>query len=109
AQPVGGPGDYTRRAGFWIGGAGIAACWWGAAAEIGRMTRAACGDRADAHRLAHLGAIDAALSASAALLRDSAHRIDAHPRADAQALALRTRLAVEHAADEVMRHAGRAL
>lgn len=109
ARPVGGPGDYTRRAGFWIGGAGIAACWWGAAAEIGRMTRVVCGERADAHRLAHLGAIDAALSASAALLRESAHHIDAHPQADAQALALRTRLAVEHAADEVMRHAGRAL
>ncbi|RZL42979.1 MAG: acyl-CoA dehydrogenase [Variovorax sp.] len=32
ATQVGQPGDYVRRPGFWQGGAGIAACWYGEAA-----------------------------------------------------------------------------
>lgn len=109
AVQIGTPGDYVRRAGFWHGGAGIAACWWGGAFGIARMVRTLAGPKPDAHRLAHLGAIDVALAASAALLRESAAWIDARPRADARAVALRARLAVERAAGEVMQHAGRAL
>ena len=109
AQQIGAPGDYLRRAGFWQGGAGIAACWWGGAFGIARMVRALAGPKPDAHRLAHLGAIDVALGASAALLRESAAWIDAQPQADARAVALRARLAVEQAAGQVMQHAGRAL
>jgi hypothetical protein len=109
AVPVGKPGDYVRRAGFWHGGAGIAACWWGGAFGIARSVRAMAGPKPDAHRLAHIGAIDVALTASAALLRECAAWIDAHPTVDAQAVALRARLAVEHAANDVMQHAGRAV
>ena len=109
AQQIGAPGDYLRRAGFWQGGAGIAACWWGGAFGIASMVRALAGPKPDAHRLAHLGAIDVALGASAALLRESAAWIDAQPQADARAVALRARLAVEQAAGQVMQHAGRAL
>jgi len=109
AVQLGAPGDYVRRAGFWHGGAGIAACWWGGAFGIARMVRAMSGPKPDPHRLAHLGAIDVALTASAALLRESAAWIDSRPRADARAVALRARLAVEQAAGEVMLHAGRAL
>ena len=40
AEPVGQPGEYLSRPGFWHGGAGIAACWHGGASalvsEIGR-------------------------------------------------------------------------
>jgi hypothetical protein len=108
AAPLGHPGDYVARAGFWQGAAGIAACWFGGALGIARMTRGFVGKSADAHRLAHLGAIDAALAAAAALLRESAAAIDARPQAFARDIALRARLAVEHAAIEVMHHAGRA-
>lgn len=109
AVPLGRSGDYVRRPGFWQGGAGIAACWWGGAAGIARMAREALrGGRTDPHRQAHAGGIDTALSASAALLRECAAWIDAHPQADAQAWALRVRLAVEDAAEAVMRHAARA-
>ena len=106
---LGAPGDYTRRPGFWHGGAGIAACWLGGAMGIATMTRELSRATEEPHRLAHLGAIDVALAAAAALLRESAAAIDAAPGANAQALALRCRLAVEAAAEAVMRHAGRAL
>lgn len=109
ARPLGRPGDYVRRPGFWQGGAGIAACWWGGAAGIAAMVREKAGSRSDPHRLAHVGGIDTALASSAALLRECAAWIDAHPEANAQAWALRVRLSVEEAADAVVRHAARGL
>ncbi|RZF24178.1 acyl-CoA dehydrogenase [Paraburkholderia sp. UYCP14C] len=109
ATLVGEPHAYLRRAGFWHGGAGIAACWYGAAAQIGRALRDACARRADAHRLAHLGATDVALQSAAAVLRETAAWIDAQPSADAQTRVLRARLAVEEAASAVIDHATRAL
>jgi len=105
---IGRPGDYVQRPGFWQGGAGIAACWLGGAMGIARLTRRFSGPKPDAHRLAHLGAIDIALAPAAALLRETAAWIDANPRVDARTAALRARLAVEHAAHTVMHHAGRA-
>ncbi|MEX3809503.1 acyl-CoA dehydrogenase [Paraburkholderia sp. BR13439] len=109
ATLVGAPHEYLRRAGFWHGGAGIAACWYGAAAQIGRTLRDACARRADAHRLAHLGATDVALRSAAAVLRETAAWIDARPSDDAQTRVLRARLAVEQAASAVIDHATRAL
>ncbi|MFT4070073.1 acyl-CoA dehydrogenase [Paraburkholderia sp.] len=109
ATLVGAPHAYVRRPGFWQGGAGIAACWYGAAARIGRTLRDACARRADAHRLAHLGATDVALEAAAAVLRETAAWIDAYPSVDAQVVALRARLVVETAASTVIEHATRAL
>lgn len=110
ARPVGRPGDYVRRPGFWHGGAGIAACWWGGALGIAvRAREPAAGNAPDPHRLAHLGAIDTAIAGAASVLRECAAAIDAEPARNAQALALRARLSVEDAAESVMRHAGRAL
>ncbi len=100
---------YVRRPGFWQGGAGIAACWYGAAARIGQRVRETSSPQADAHRLAHLGAIEVALASAAAVLRETAAWIDANPLADAQRVALRARLVVEEAATQVMHHATRAL
>lgn len=109
AMPVGKPGDYVARPGFWHGGAGIAACWFGGALGIGRAVRKRCASTSDAHRLAHLGAIDVALATCAALLREVAQWIDANPTSDAQAMTLAARLAAEDTAHTVLRHAGRAL
>lgn len=108
AIPVGRPGDYVTRPGFWHGGAGIAAVWFGGALGIARMAHESTGRAPDPHRLAHLGAIDAALAAAAAVLRETAAAIDLHPKRNAHRDALRARLFVEHAAEEVMHHAGRA-
>jgi len=109
AVQIGRPGDYVRRPGFWHGGAGIAACWFGGASGIARTVRELSGPKSDAHRFAHLGAIEVALGGAAALLRESAAWIDRHPQANAQRVAMRVRLAVEQAANEVMHHAGRAV
>ncbi|MBO9647558.1 MAG: acyl-CoA dehydrogenase [Variovorax sp.] len=109
AVAVGAPRDYVNRPGFWHGGAGIAACWFGGAAGIARTVRERNVGSRDPHFHAHLGAIEAALAASAALLRESARWIDAHPSADAHALALTLRLSVENAASAVVTHAERAL
>lgn len=112
AQQVGAASAYVNRPGFWHGGAGIAACWYGAAGALAARLHQSLylqAGGADVHRLAQLGAIDVALSAAAALMRESAAAIDRDPGADAMALALRLRLAVEAAATQVLTLASRAL
>jgi hypothetical protein len=109
ATRVGWAHAYVRRPGFWHGGAGIAACWYGAAAALGETLRTAAAQHADVHRFAHLGAVDVALSGAAAVLRETAALIDANPRDDLRREALRARLVVEAAAAEVMTHVSRAL
>lgn len=105
-----GPADfYTDRPGFWHGGAGIAACWHGAAAQLAGYLRQRLQGKQDAHALAHLGHADVALSASAWGLRAAARQIDTHPTADAYRLAMRVRLLTERSAGDVMQALGRAL
>ncbi|MCP3712525.1 acyl-CoA dehydrogenase family protein [Paraburkholderia sp. CNPSo 3274] len=109
ATLIGPSGAYLRRPGFWHGGAGIAACWYGAAAALAVRLRDAARRRDDAHLNAHLGAADAALSAARALLREAAHTLDATPQANAMALALRVRAAVESAVDTTLHACARGL
>jgi hypothetical protein len=109
AQAIGNPGDYLQRPGFWQGGIGIAACWYGAARQIAEALRSHCGQRSEPHAFAHLGAVDSALQAAADVLRFSALHIDAHPEDHAELLARRARAVVEQSAEQVMREVGRAL
>ena len=109
AQAIGNPGDYLQRPGFWQGGIGIAACWYGAARQIADALRIQCEQRPEPHALAHLGAVDSALQAAADVLRFSALHIDAHPEDNAELLARRARAVVEQSAEQVMREVGRAL
>ncbi|WP_350597655.1 acyl-CoA dehydrogenase [Pseudomonas sp. 65/3-MNA-CIBAN-0223] len=109
ATAIGNPGDYLQRPGFWQGGIGIAACWYGAACSIAERLREHCAQRAEPHALAHLGAVDSALQGAAAVLRASALAIDAAPLKDAELLARRARAVVENAAEQVIHHVGRAL
>ncbi|MDP9709215.1 UNVERIFIED_ORG: alkylation response protein AidB-like acyl-CoA dehydrogenase [Pseudomonas fluorescens] len=109
AQAIGDPGDYLQRPGFWHGGIGIAACWYGAARAIGERLRQHCARREDPHALASLGTVDSALHGAAQVLRVSALDIDSNPGADAELLARRVRAVVEDAAAQVMRETGRAL
>jgi hypothetical protein len=111
AQRIGGVGDYLSRAGFWQGGAGVAACWFGGATALGESLREAVVGAGTAHpfKLAALGKVELALTATAALLRDAASWIDAHPNDDASRVALRARLAAERCAAVVQDECGRAL
>ncbi|QJI29186.1 acyl-CoA/acyl-ACP dehydrogenase [Pseudomonas sp. ADAK18] len=106
---VGGPGDYLSRPGFWQGGIGIAACWYGAAQRLGEALREHCARRTEPHALAHLGAVDSTLHGAGCVLRDSALQIDQQPKADARLLAQQTRACIEEAVDQVIHHVGRAL
>ena len=57
ADPVGGPGAYVDRPGFSLGGAGIAACWYGGAVGVARLLLARVsrdGTAGDPHRDARL-------------------------------------------------------
>lgn len=110
AQCVGAPGEYLIRPGFWQGGAGIAACWYGAATTAGHYLREHClRRRGDPHADAHLGAVDAHLGAARAALQVCAQWIDAHPTDDARLPVQRVRAIVEHSVEQVITHVGRAL
>jgi alkylation response protein AidB-like acyl-CoA dehydrogenase len=111
AVPVGGPGAYLDRAGFWHGGAGVAACWYGGALGAARTLLAAVRvGRYDAHTLAHLGAVDALIAGLGAHLRVAAAEIDTDPAGlGAQLRAVRLRSRVEAGATEVLDRVGRAL
>lgn len=60
ATPIGEPNSYTHRTGFWWGGVGIAAAWFGGALGVADRLEAA-GSSLDSHGLAHLGAVRADL------------------------------------------------
>lgn len=109
ADAIGQPGDYLQRPGFWQGGIGIAACWYGAAQSIAERLSKHCAQHKEPHALAHLGAVDSALQAAAQVLRASARSIDAHPTDNAELLARRARAVVEHSAEQVILHVGHAL
>ncbi|WP_460135898.1 acyl-CoA dehydrogenase [Pseudomonas sp. S1_E04] len=106
---VGGPGDYLARPGFWQGGVGIAACWYGAAQRLAQVLREHCSRRPEPHALAHLGAVDSALNSAACVLRDSAARIDREPTASARHLAGQARACIENTVEQVIHHVGRAI
>ncbi len=109
AEAIGAEGDYVARPGFWQGGAGIAAVWYGGALAIARALAHSPRISKDSHAAAHLGAIDSTLRAARALLTETAAWIDAHPTANASDAALRVRACVETAANEVLIRTGRAL
>jgi len=109
ATQLGAPGFYVARAGFWQGGAGVAACWYGAATRLADALRARAAGQMDAHRLAQLGDVTVALGASAALMREAAAAIDRAPTANAMLAALSVRLSVEAAATATLAATGKAL
>lgn len=94
ASPVGGPGDYTDRPGFWWGAIGIAAAWFGGARSVCDQIEAR---HLDAHGLAHLGATRADLDTMELALEAAARRADrqalAVPQVERLAQSLRARAA----------------
>jgi alkylation response protein AidB-like acyl-CoA dehydrogenase len=113
AVAVGEPGDYLTRPGFWHGAVGVSACWLGGARAVATPLYVRAGDETtDPHLLAHLGAVDAALTAAEATLVSAAGEIDADPlnrKGTAELIARRARAVVETAVEEAIRRTARAL
>jgi hypothetical protein len=115
ATPVGSPGEYLQRAGFWYGAIGVAACWLGGARGVAAALYRADGNEQDnaardTHAQAHLGAVDAALTAADAVLITTACQVDAGTDcARAELIARRARAVVETAVEEAIVRTGRAL
>lgn len=113
ARPVGGPGAYLDRPGFWHGAGGVAACWYGGAVGVGRALLGEARRRdLGPHALAHLGAVDAVLADLERSLEHAADAVDADPQdtaGDARLRAARLRARVEAGATEVLDRVGRAL
>jgi hypothetical protein len=113
ALPVGGPGQYVARPGFWHGAVSVAAVWYGGAVGVARaVQRAHDRRRLDDVALMHLGGLDAALAGARAALDAAAAAFDTDPgdhSGRAAAVARRTRAVVEAAATETIERVGRAL
>ncbi|HEX6257657.1 MAG TPA: acyl-CoA dehydrogenase family protein [Euzebyales bacterium] len=108
AEAVGPPGWYLSRRGFWMGGIGVAACWYGGASGALDALRDTVRRREDPHGLAHLGAADALCAAMWALLASAADAVDdGVAGADLRRLAWRVRAAVERLAPDVLLHVER--
>ena len=106
---IGPDGWYGSRTGFWHGATGVAASWAGCAQ--GLMDRALPFWRDDPHALAHLGAIDADLSAMKMVIHAAADEIDTATDNgdDARRRALRVRHIVDTTVSDVTTRILRAL
>lgn len=100
---VGQRGFYTERIGFWWGGAGVAACWFGAAAGVLDDIHAVLHQiDPDQHQRALLGQLTSELAAADALLIRTAEMIDTEPAATHRTAAWTTRSAVERCCRSVL-------
>ena len=105
---IGKPGAYLDRPGFWHGGVGVAACWYGGAVGVARALDDAVATRPQAHRLAHRGAVQATLAGMSAVLSEAARQIDADPDdlPSARRRAYEVRYVVERDCREVLERVG---
>jgi hypothetical protein len=108
ADVIGDPGWYVDRPGFWHGACGPAACWAGGA--IGLVDFAMRQKRADAHTLAHLGAMYASQWGLRSHLDRAGQEIDADPTnvREAEIRALSLRHLIEQLCTDIIRRIPRA-
>lgn len=108
ATPIGSPGSYTDRPGFWWGAIGIAAAWFGGARGICDQVEAR---HLDPHGAALLGAIRADLDTMEMTFEAASHRAD-HlnlpvPEVERMAQSIRARAAT--LAEDTLTRAGHVL
>lgn len=113
AYLVGEPGQYLTRPGFWQGGAGVAACWYGGAHKLAKTLYRAVEEGPESarspFRLAAAGRVAVMMRATALMLQDAARWIDMHPQGDASEIALGARLAAASCAANVLEEVAAAL
>ena len=113
AVAVGGPGESLSRPGIWYSAMDVAACWLGGARVVAApLYRHAASGCADEHALAHLGAVDAAITAAEAVLATAALEVDTDRYDEsgrAELIARRLRAVVENTVEQAINRTGRAL
>jgi|26BtaG_2_1085354.scaffolds.fasta_scaffold05201_2 hypothetical protein len=109
ASNVGAPNAYLDRVGFWHGAAGVAACWYGAAATLAAYLIEADQHKPNDYKAMYLGQISTALAITQQYFHHVADLIDTRPQ-DSHELAIRQlRAQVEQTARLVIDTVGQAL
>lgn len=104
-----GSSPYLDRPGFWQGAAGVAACWYGAAAQLAQFLLDSYQQKPQAFKALYLGEVSQALSVTQAYFYQVAQLIDSEP-SQSHALAIRIlRAQVEATAMLVLEKVGKAL
>ncbi len=112
ARAVGTTGWYLQRDGFWWGGIGVAAVWYGGTVGLARRLAAqARSGQPDQLTLMHLGEVDAALAAARSALAEAATQIERGHATGKMAALLGTRVrhVVATAVEDAGRHVAHAL
>jgi alkylation response protein AidB-like acyl-CoA dehydrogenase len=110
-RAVGPPDFYLERPGFWFGGTGVAACWFGGARGLVEHVLRSVGPQPSELVVVELGHAVAHIDLMRRALEQAAKEIDADPddrtgRAKRRALVIRH--AVHHGAQQVLAHSAAA-
>lgn len=100
--------DCTHR-GFWHGAAGVAACWFGAAARLADFLYQACQTKPHAYRLMYLGEVSTLLFTTKQYFHHVANQIDQYPKQSHELIIRILRTKVEQTAQLVLDQVGKAL
>ena len=109
ASNVGAPNAYLERVGFWHGAAGVAACWYGAAACIAYYLITAYQHKPNAYKAMYLGQISTALAVTQQYFYHVADLIESKPQQNHELTIRQLRANVEQVARQVMETVGQAL
>ena len=106
---VGAPNAYLERVGFWHGAAGVAACWYGAAARIANYLITAYQHKPNDYKAIYLGQISTALAVTQQYFYHIADLIEGEPLQNHELAIRQLRANVEQVARQVMEKVGQAL
>lgn len=100
---------YLQRPGFWHGGAGIAACWYGAATAIAEQVRRSSRIVGNPFAAVHVAVIDEQLHVARLALCELAAQIDDAPGTDHRYAVTRLRCLMDRVCRDVLERAALAL
>lgn len=109
ANQVGTANSYLERVGFWHGAAGVAACWFGATADLAEYLISAYQQKPNDYKAMYLGQIGTALAVTQQYFYHVANLIDSQPHISHELAIRQLRSQVEKVARQVMDMVGQAL
>lgn len=109
ATKVGAANAYLDRVGFWHGAAGVAACWYGAAAALAAYLIKAYQRKPNDYKAMYLGQIGSAFAVTQQYFNHVAELIDSKPKLSHELAIRQLRANVEQVARLVIEISGQAL